>query len=204
MKSPRRTGATAPYNTYATNVTASLTPANAALNSTALNFTCLVMATDASLHYVNFTIWNSTYTYYTNTTGATTGLLVRAQIDLTALNGTDITASCSFKRAGFSDWYNLTRTYFITNEVAGSFGEGMFGLRGLGLSNIALSLLSIIITMVIIGWVGSISHNFTAAGIVGLILLGVFTFWLGWFDWLYYLLVVATFGALVYLRSGGI
>jgi len=42
-----------------------------------------------------------------------------------------------------------------------------------------------------------------AASVAGLLILGLLTFWLGWFDWLVYTLVTLTFIALSLLKAGG-
>ena len=191
-----------PYVSSVTNISMLFTPEFTTVNASYIDFACLAYASDSQLEYVGMTIqyFNGTY-FYSNSTANNVSVRLNYTADLRGLNGTNLTAICGFKRQG-DNWYNVSRTYFIRNEITGLTGLGIFTALAT-YSKLGLSIISLLITAMGIGFIGKISGNMGAASVAGLLILGLLTFWLGWFDWLVYTLVTLTFIALSLLKAGG-
>lgn len=192
--------ASLPYQTSTTNVTMLFLPSATSLNASINTFTCRAISTDNSLLYVSFNLTAGNGTLiYANNTATLAGLTINYTHDFIHQNGTNATALCAFRRSGYSE-VRATRMYFIYNVTGGGAEQGL-GAAASYYSKMALGLVSIIVTMLAAG-VASKMGNAVAGAFTGLVVLGIFTFYLGWFDWLAYTLICATFVAILYLRSG--
>ncbi len=190
------------FDSAASNITMTFTPTDISLNITTHEFVCDVNSLDDSLDYVGFNIthYNGTVFFYNSTT-TSSGVRLNTSINLTAENGTNLTAICFFKKTGFFQ-VNTTRRYIIYNETAGYLGDLMDSITDAGFSEAGLGLISIVITMLVSGYVGQFTRSGISGAVVGMIVLAVFTFYFGWFDWLVYSFILTLLGAIVYLRGG--
>lgn len=195
-------GSANPFSTSISNVSMLFTPETTSVNASYIEFVCLAFASDDSLEYVGMSIeyFNGTY-FYINSTATSSGVRLNYTADLRGLNGTNLTATCGFMRDGYG-WYNVSRTYYIYYEGDTLIGSAIGGAIA-NVSKMGLSILSILITAMAMGFIGKISGNTAAAAVGGMVVLGLLTLWLGWFDWLTFTLIALTLAALGIMRGRG-
>lgn len=179
-------------------------PSVNALKSTenqTISFTAL--SDNSSLEdYSLLVYWTNGTVIYNQTTVSGDGGTLETTMNLTAINpGRSIKASGGFTKAGYSTFY-INRTFYIHNATISN--RTLFGLmpnfpEENNLGEIATTIIAVLTVLMVTGGIAATVG--VGAGIVGLLVLGMFTF-LGWFSGGMFLAVLVVVLSIYYLRGG--
>jgi len=198
LKTPEKLG----FSTIFTDISISLEPTTYSLNMTNQTITCIVSSSQSELQYVGLNITHNTSIplYYLLVDTSPSGTEISVILDLTNKTG-NITANCFFKRTSF-DQFNLTRTYQIYNVTYSpiSIPQLLIGFSGLGISPFVQGLIALLTTGLIGGFIGR--HSVVAGAVAGLLILSIFTFYLGFIDWKIFMLLALAVGSIIMIKSG--
>ena len=180
-------------------------PSVNALKSTenqTISFTAL--SDNSSLEdYSLLVYWTNGTVIYNQTTVSADGGTLSTTMNLTAIRpGRSIKAAGGFTKAGYSTFY-INRTFYIHNATISN--RTLFGLmpnfpEENNLGEIATTIIAVLTVLVVTGGIAATVGG-VGAGIVGLLVLGMFTF-LGWFSGGLFLAVLVVVLSIYYLRGG--
>jgi hypothetical protein len=180
------------------------------MNASLTNVTFYINCTSGTLEYfgMNITLMYSNHSveelYYVKITDKPYGDTLIASFDLTNKSGSEVTVKAFLKKQNF-DEYEITNKYYIYSVTPGSYSLWTLITSLIpsspwvaGTTTLATGILSLIVTG--IGTSVVARKTLVGAGIVAIILLGIFTF-MGWFSWKIYLLVCLVAISIMFLRG---
>jgi hypothetical protein len=180
------------------------------MNASLTNVTFYISCTSGTLEYfgMNITLMYSNHSveglYYTKITDKPYGDTLTASFDLTNKSGSEVTVKAFLKKQNF-DEYEITKKYYVYSVTPGSYSLWTLITSLIpsspwvaGTTTLATGILSLIVTG--IGTSVVARKTLVGAGIVAIILLGIFTF-MGWFSWKIYLLVCLVAISIMFLRG---
>ncbi len=182
------------FTTLFSNIMYSFQPASNSLNKSAnQTITCFIFAPNQNLVYAGLNITaNRTISLFVNRSTSPFG--TNYSVDIDGTKYVNITANCYFKKYRFGTWspytdsYNITRTFRIYNMTAEPYGLPSIMKKLDTIGRLLVGLICLGIVAAVMAAFSRITGGFLAA-VIGLIILGLFTFYLTWFDWKVYMLL---------------
>jgi len=147
--------------------------------------------------------WLNGTVIFNQTVISSSGGILSHTMNLTGItSGRSIKAAGSFTKAGYPVFW-VNRTFYIYNATTSN--RTLFGLMPTfpannGLGEMATTLIALTVVLLVTGGLAA-SVGGVGAGLVGLVVLGMFAF-VGWFSAGIYLAVLVVVAGLYYLRSG--
>jgi len=147
--------------------------------------------------------WTNGTLIYNQTTTSGDGGTLSTTMNLTSASpGRSIRASGGFTKAGYPTFY-INRTFYIHNATVSN--RTLFGLmpnfpEENDLGEIATTIIAVTTVLVVTGGIAATVGG-VGAGIVGLLVLGMFTF-MGWFSSGLFLAILVVVLSIYYLRGG--